>query len=274
VPPGDFSRSAVEAQWERRESDSGRTLDIGHSFYPFEKDFPTWREEFHIAQGRVPLISWNGTDTLAVASGLHDELIADRARRVADLDVPVLIRWFWEMDASFKLERARDPASYAAALERIQGIFAAEGADQVEWVWCPTAFEWEQRGTADWYPGDGLVDWVCADGYNFAPTKPGAEWRDFETIFSGFYDWAAATGKPIMIGEFGAQERAAGDKAAWIEDIRSTVPERFPLIRALVYFDVDRTELEGYDWTLETSDDAYEAFLSLVNDPYFVTRGP
>ena len=53
---------------------------------------------------------------------------------------------------------------------------------------------------------------MCADGYNWAPAR--GEWTSFEQVFASFYGWAVTTGKPIMIGEFGAQERAAGEKAA------------------------------------------------------------
>ena len=117
-----------------------------------------------------------------------------------------------------------------------------------------------------------MVDWVCTDGYNWAPARSDP-WRSFQSIFQSFYDWAKTTGKPIMIGEFGAIERAPGEKAAWIRAIGPTLREAFPEVKAIVYFDEDKYENGShFDWRLDATPASYAAWNDLINDPYLRTR--
>ena len=56
------------------------------------------------------------------------------------------------------------------------GIFDAEGATNVTWAWCGTAWGMKTPDSAtstagsayQYYPGDDVIDWVCADGFNWA----------------------------------------------------------------------------------------------------------
>jgi hypothetical protein len=258
------AKAAVEAL----EGHLGRTLDINHNFYPWEEEFPTEVERWDLENGRLPMISWNGkgVPSSEIAAGRHDPLIIDRAERVKELGKPVLIRWFWEMDGRKKAEWAQSPETYIAAWRHIFEIFEDRGATNVSWVWCPNASAFRDGEAQAFYPGDAYVDWVCADGYNWAPGRPGDDWRPFREIFDGFYAWASQQKKPIMVGEFGVQEGASpGEKAAWVADAQRSIKAEFPLIKAVVYFNADK----DYDWRMNTSDSAYEAFKQMANDPWF-----
>jgi beta-mannanase len=256
-------RSAVEGL----EQAIGRTLDIHHNFYTWDESFPTETERHDLQAGRIPLISWNGrgVTTKAIAAGRYDDLIEQRARDTKALGQPVLIRWFWEMDGNKKAEFAGTPKEYIAAWQHIVGIFRREGAGNVRWVWCPNASAFNDGEAQEFYPGPDFVDWTCADGYNWAPGRAGDDYRSFKEIFAGFYLWAAQQNKPIMVGEFGVQERNPGDKAGWITAAREAIKSDFPLLRAIVYFDANK----DYDWRLTTSDSALEAFKQMANDPWF-----
>jgi hypothetical protein len=245
----------------------GRKLDIDHNFYPWDTPFPTESERWNLATGRIPLISWNGRGptTAQIAAGQFDGMVRQRARATKALGEPVLIRWFWEMDGNKKSDFAGTPEEYIAAWQRIVGIFRNEGADNVSWVWCPNASAFNDGVAQQFYPGDEFVDWTCADGYNWAPGRKGDEYRSFKDTFAGFYAWAALHDKPIMVGEFGVQERNPGEKAQWITEARETIKADFPLMRAIVYFNSNK----DYDWRLTTSDSAVEAFRQLALDPYF-----
>jgi hypothetical protein len=268
---GTSSKADVQmAAVERREHDLGRRLAINHHFYPWDQEFPTVREEADLQAGRIPLISWNGKDTLSLGIGLgqHDDLIKTRARAVKALGQKVMIRWMWEMDGRKKAEDSRHPALYVAAWRRIHDVFAAEGATNVQWVWCPnaTAFRPEdERNAPAYYPGDEYVDWICADGYNWAPGRQGDQWRSFASIYGAFYEWGMARGKPLMVGEFGAQERNPGEKAQWLTDAREALKTRFPGIKAVVYFDANK----DYDWRVTSSPETLAAFRDMANDPWF-----
>ncbi|MGH8999703.1 MAG: hypothetical protein ACRDY7_09970, partial [Acidimicrobiia bacterium] len=69
---------AVEAM-DDLEGRLGRRLHINHHFYSWADVFPSWREPWDIDHGRIPMISWNGENTDAIARGDHDRMIAARA---------------------------------------------------------------------------------------------------------------------------------------------------------------------------------------------------
>ena len=214
------------------------------------------------------MISWNGRDvtTQAIAAGRYDDLITQRARATKALGQPVLIRWFWEMDGNKKAEFAGTPEQYIAAWQHIVADRSGPRAPTTSrWVWCPNASAFNDGEAQLFYPGDDFVDWTCADGYNWAPGRAGDDYRSFKDIFGGFYGWAAHQDKPIMVGEFGVQERNPGEKAHWITDTREAIKTDFPLLRAVVYFSANK----DYDWRLTTSDSALEAFRQMANDPWF-----
>ena len=257
----------IKAATTALEEALGRKLDINHNFYPWDREFPTDVERWDLDNGRIPLISWNGRDAYAtdIAAGKYDPMIKDRAAKVKDLGQPVMIRWFWEMDGNKKKEFAQSPAAYIDAWRHIHDTFDDMGATNVAWVWCPNASAFVDGEAQAYYPGDDYVDWVCADGYNWAPGRSGDPWESFADIFSGFYDWASQQAKPIMIGEFGVQERAPGEKAAWVAETADLIKTRFPRIKAVVYFNAN----QDYDWRMSTSAEAYQAFKALANDPFF-----
>ena len=259
--------AAEKAAVDELEGAMGRSLDIHHNFYTFDEAFPTDVERSDLQAGRIPMISWNGrpVTTRAIANGRYDDLITQRARDTKALGQPVLVRWFWEMDGNKKEEFAGTPEQYIRAWQHIVGIFRQEGADNVRWVWCPNASAFNDGEAQQFYPGPEFVDWTCADGYNWAPGRAGDEYRSFQDIFSGFYLWAAQQNKPIMVGEFGVQERKAGEKAAWITATREVIKAEFPLMKAIVYFSANK----DYDWRLTTSDSAIAAFRQMANDPWF-----
>jgi hypothetical protein len=252
---------------EGLEQSLGRILDIDHNFYTWDEAFPTDTERWDLQQGRIPMISWNGKNvqTEDIAAGRYDDLIKQRAKATKALGQPVLIRWFWEMDGNKKAAFAGTPEQYIAAWRHIVTTFRNQGADNVRWVWCPNASAFNDGAAQAFYPGDDFVDWTCADGYNWAPGRAGDDYRSFRDIFAGFYGWAALQKKPIMVGEFGVQERNPGDKAQWITDAREAIKSDFPRLKAVVYFNSNK----DYDWSLTTSDSALEAFKQMANDPWF-----
>jgi beta-mannanase len=223
-------------------------------------------EQDHVDAGRTPMVSWNGTSAATILDGDHDDLIRERARALEDLGVPVLLRFWWEMDTALKKAWAKDPDDFIAAWRHVHRLFDQEGAANVSWVWCPTSLAFTKEIADKWWPGDGWVDWVCADGYNFAPAKPDAPWRSFAEIFDPFYEWALEKGKPIMIGEFGVLERRPGEKATWLRQAGQDLRDRFPAIRAVVYFDTRRmVDGTARDWRIDTSPEAAEAFTDLAD---------
>jgi beta-mannanase len=166
------------------------------------------------------------------------------------------------MDGSANLAYSQSPDAYVAAWRHIHDIFAARGATNVAWVWCPNASSFTAGTAQHYYPGDDVVDWICADGYNFFPDS---RYREFEPIFTGFYNWASARPKPLMIGEWGDQAAGPGQRAAWFDAAHAALMAKFPRILAAVYFNSNG----GHDWTFVDEPDALEAVRRMALDPYF-----
>jgi hypothetical protein len=252
-----------------REKALGRRFDVDHYYNNWNSDFPNWREEWDHASGRIPFISWAKASTTSVNAGKYDRQIAERAAGLKALGDPVLLEWFWEMDGARNRHIAKSPASFIDAWRRIHTIFRKEKADNVAFVWCPNAWGFATGEAPKWYPGDAYVDWICANGYNWAPGRRGDEWRSFEEIFQPFYEWASQKDKPLLIGEFGVQERRSGEKAQWMKDARNALKNRFPDIKAVTYFDSDRK----HDWRVTTSRSAFDAYRAWARDDHFDLPG-
>jgi hypothetical protein len=242
------------------EQSIGRKEDVDHIYEGWGAEFPGWREDWDHANGRVPFVSWAKAPSTAVNSGRYDSMIKQRAADVKAAGYPILLEWFWEMDGARNKHVAGSPTAFIAAWKRIHDIFARAGVTNVSWVWCPNAWGFNNGEAPKFYPGDAYVDWICADGYNWAPGRRGDEWQSLEWTFQSFYDWAAGRGKPLMIGEFGAQERKPGEKAQWLKDAGTTLKTKFPAIKAVVYFDVKKR----YNWRINTSPSSAAAFRSMA----------
>jgi len=277
VPPTGTLFGASGSYRPQREADMGRKYDIAHFYDNWTTAFPTKTEQAALAAGTTPLISWVGTKTTGVTSGSQDGVINARADAVKALGQPIFLEWFWEMDSGHRLSMAVSQADFIAAWQHIHDVFVARGATNAVFVWCPTAWGFANGKAPSWYPGDGYVDWICTDGYNWAPTKPRATWDSFASIITPAYNFAVAHAKPFMVGETGAQERNAGEKAQWITDARNAIQTQFPQLKAFVYFDSKHTSLSNpnvyNDWRVDTSTSSYDAYKAMGNDPYFNPYG-
>lgn len=228
-----------------------------------------------LARGTIPMITWAAARADRVAAGADDSGIRAAALQLKALHAPVLLRWFAEMDLSQNRTYAVSPATFVAAWRRIHDIFRRAGATNVRWVWCPSSSGFARQTAQAYYPGNAYVDWVCADGYNWAPELPGTSWSSFREIFEPFYAWGLSVGKPMLIGEFGTVEGRAGAKAAWFTQADRAIRTQFPGIRAVVYFESDHQNFgRFFNWKVTTSRSALAAFRRFAHDPYFSARPP
>ena len=239
----------------------GRKMDVDHSYTHWKSEFPGWREAWDVEHGRVPFVSWAKASTSSINSGRYDSMIRQRAKDVKAFGHPILLQWFWEMDGARNRHIAKSPASFIAAWKRIYRIFDKAGASNASFVWCPNAWGFVTGEAQKYYPGDEYVDWICSNGYNWAPGRKGDEWRSFHHVFKPFYDWAVERDKPLMIGEWGVQERKPGEKAQWLREAAHVLRDEFTEIKAVVYFNVKKR----HDWRIRT-DSARAAFRYLAKE--------
>lgn len=188
----------------------------------------------------------------AVASGMYDFYIDAWAADAAAFGKPLFVRFGHEMNDPYRYPwgpQYNTKEEYIAAWHRVVDRFRAAGATNVLWVWSPhVAYEyWEL-----YYPGDAYVDWAATGVLNYGPIAQWSEWWSFHQVFGTKYEALAAFGKPVMVAEFGSLA-VGGDRTAWYHDALATLPDRYPAVKGVLFFEVERDQTvtyQGLDWTV------------------------
>lgn len=233
-------------------------------------------------------LKWTGAPATglldAINAGQADARITAVAKGIASVGSLVLLEPGWEMNGDWAFAwqgvangGAGGPAKYAAAWRHVVTLFRQAGASNVRWVFNPNvgnAVTHTASGAGNWnwyanyYPGDAYVDYVGAHGFN-GPTVWNTAWQDFGTMTDGaaadrmLSDLAARyPTKPIIIGEFATQERAAGQKASWITDAYAKMRAN-PRVVGAVWFNANKEA----DWRVESSPASLQAFQAAMAQP-------
>ncbi|HYP90616.1 MAG TPA: glycosyl hydrolase [Polyangiaceae bacterium] len=248
----------------------GRTLPLHLTYYAWSDDWTRDNTAADLKAGRVPFVNWElyeGGDLAQIIAGDFDDMLEERATDAKALGKKLFLDLGAEMNGDWSpwsgAQNGESSAQFIAMFRHVHDKL--KSADNIVWVWCPNVTDepnedWNQA--LSYYPGDDYVDWTCVDGYNWGSSGDG--WQSFQTVFKNIYPKLAAKNKPIMIGEMASAE-VGGDKAAWIAQIIPTLKTSFPLIKGLVWFDVDKET----DWRISSSTASEAAFKKMVNDPYF-----
>lgn len=250
----------------------GRSPQIHLTYFGWEDQWATSETvRQDAAAGRISLVNWEpfDVDFADIVDGHHDEMLVTRAKQAGQFTHPVFLDFAAEMNEEEGWGR-HDPALYIAAYRHIHDIFERHDNGNTVWVWAPNNVDSEGApGALEYYPGAEYVDWTGIDGYNWGTSQPGFDWQSFDEVFRPMYTQLETLGKPIIIGETGSAEEG-GNKGEWITDIIPTLRDDFPLIRAVVWFDVEKER----DWRIGSSADSMSAFRTLATDPYFDASVP
>jgi hypothetical protein len=297
--------TGVQAPWDMHavtefEQIAGKQVSLVNFFSPFANcpasggacsfyKFPTGPMESIRAYGAIPVFSWSSQSIPSskeepnfqlsdVIAGTYDSYIREFAEAAKAWDHPFFMRFDWEMNGSWfpwsEGVNGNQPGEFVAAWRHVHDIFAAVGADNVTWVWCPNVDPDNLfLDLASQYPGDEYVDWTGLDGYNWGlnPAKPD-RWRNFNELYSATYQRIVDTiapDKPMLIGEMGSTEQG-GSKAQWIEEALTAIPTYYSQIRGMLWFD---TYDDGMDWPIETSTSSANAFATAIQSPAYVSAG-
>lgn len=192
-----------------------------------------------------------------IAEGDYDFYVDRWAADAAAYGGPILVRFAHEMNDPYRYPwgpQNNETGDFAAAWRHVVDRVRAAGADNVVWVWSPhVAYE----GYEAYWPGDAYVDWVATGALNYGTVAYWSEWWSFDQIFGRHYDSLVGFGKPIMVAEFGTLE-VGGNRAEWYQEALDDFRQRFPEVRALLFFHVqgDRTVTrQAIDWSF-TGDSA------------------
>jgi beta-mannanase len=256
--------------WEAR---LGRKFDIVHFYHQWTHAFPTAEERELANGGRILLLNWKPPSSsgswAAVASGQHDAQISATATRLKSFGKKLFLAFHHEPEDN--VGAYGSAGDYARAYRHIHDVFERVGAGNVIWVWNVMGYLGWQHMFDTLYPGDGYVDWIAYDPYNWYGCRAGAKPQTFAEITKPFYDWSAAhhPSKPLMLGEFGLREQPAGhpSKGAWFRDAVASLKTVRARIKALVYFN----NLHDCDWRITSSAGSVEGYRAAGQDT-FVNR--
>lgn len=241
----------------------------------------SWKRSFPVAEadrlrlwGVTPQVTWEPWDpalgntqpkyTLTrIIAGDFDAYIRSWAAAIKAWGFPLRLRFAHEMNGTWypwcEGVNGNQPYDYVKAWWHVRGIFDTLGVSNARWIWCPQAPYPGLPPLARMFPGDGGVDEVALDGYNWAMTSP---WNSFYGVFKqGIAEVTPLTSRPIAIGETGCPE-AGGDKPAWIRDMWATLAT-WPQVKGLLWFHF----LKEADWRIDSSPASLAAFKAGL--PYF-----
>ena len=266
----------------RQEAELGRPLDIIHVYHSGSEDWPTSTELSLISDpttARRLFVNWKpeaGSTWADVAAGTNDNLIDTVAARIeARLgNRPFFLTLHHEPEQEVQGDGSGfSQSDYAAMFRHVVERLRLDGVTNAVMVWNMMGFSgWGDQGYYDaMYPGDDVVDWIGYDPYS----HDGAQLTTFADrqgrVFPGFYSWATLVhpGKPLMLGEFGADSADPALKASVFATFAAQARE-LPAIKAYVFFDhmLDSTT-HGNNWAYDDDPTVLAAARAAFSDPYF-----
>ncbi len=193
-----------------------------------------------------------------IANGDCDVFLNKIADNLHQYGKPVFLRFAWEMnlpDMWWSVEKTKStPEEFIAAWQKIYTILNQNTQNNIIMV---LSFNTSSDTTTPYsklYPGDDYVDWVAIDGYNWGTSASWSRWTSFNGVLTNSYqELTSITDKPIMISEVGTSPDG-GNKAAWYDDMLNIqIPYHYYNVRAVVFFNEDKSVNEGIDWRIENS---------------------
>jgi hypothetical protein len=273
------------------ESWIGRELDFVRVFELWNSPFPTSFHEAIIASDRKMLLSvrakrldgsfvpWREIADAQPGSAVHTQMVAwiERVRAIGE---PV---WFtFNHEPEFAGNIANGSSNdFIDAWRRIITEFRDRGVTNAKFVWIMTDWSFhvpssDRRYAPKWYPGDGYVDDIAADAYNWSSCRPNevAPWRSLEWIIAPLRDFGLQhPGKGLMLAEW-ASTTQGGDKAAWITEARELLKQPgWEQFIAVSYFSRVDQNYPNCNFPIDSSSSVTAAFAAMGGDPFYGGAG-
>ncbi len=196
-----------------------------------------------------------------VAAGAEDALLQPWVTDLKAYDYPRTILTFHHEPTAGSPSQPNcgTAPEYVAAFDHVFTYFRSHGITY-PFAWTMVASAFGQGTAGRWQPPAGDFQIVGVDGYN---RNLSGQWRTPEFIFSPAEQYAAALGKPLLIGEIGSVEDPLDPthKAAWITAAAS-------LFRS--YGDVVAVEWNDKDpFRPDTSSAALSAWVAASQLPFY-----
>lgn len=265
------------------------TPDILHFYKNGKQRFPNADE---IAQAERPgkqrsllLYNWKPSGKYTwrqVANGAADGEIEFIAENIKQYDHNIFLTIFHEPEDNVRTAAGSGytPQDYAAMFRHVVTKLRNLKVDNAVFVWNVMGFYgWRDYLDGLW-PGASYVDWVCYDPY--AKNNIHQDFGDIvnrnrpDINWPGFYNWATAKapGKPLMFCEWGVDTRTNADPASIIEVDAAKILKRYPMLKAIVYWnDIDEVNAR-IDQTSTKGQALGKAYREFAQQPIFNAMTP
>ncbi len=275
------------------EAQLGRQVDVVRVFATWESGFESQHQTM-MTQGRDLLYSirptrndgtqipWADIATAQPGEPLHDEMVA-WGQALAPFEDQIMFSFHHEPEAEVNLPHGND-ADFIAAWQHFMQVLSDAGFEPAQRVLILTARAaaidpGDRRHIDRWYPGDGWVEAVGIDAYNWYDCRAaGEEWRAPLTILEPFRLWSLDhPDEDLMLAEFGTVEDPTqpSRKANWLLAARGLMATpNYSRFTVAAYFDVIDGNHPNCNWRINTSPLAFSAFDALADDPFWGGGGP
>ncbi|WP_053913291.1 glycosyl hydrolase [Streptomyces sp. SCSIO 75703] len=242
-------KANLEEKVHAYEKRAGRTLDIVYTYHDMsavtgrrlEGQLLTEQEQ-RVGKDRMLLLSWEskwwgGTRDQQptwrqIADGDLDASVIDaQARRVREYGERTGRKVFLSFDLEMDTRTPQNgtPEEYVRAYRHIHDRFRALGVDNVVWTWVITGYLDHADLFRRMYPGDGYVDWIGYNQYNYYRCHS-APWLSFAQTQRATHDWVRghlSRDKPLMLSEFGTADdpERPGRQADWYARVPGVLRE-------------------------------------------------
>lgn len=198
----------------------------------------------------------------AVAAGRDDGYVRQLAEAIRAFGHPVVLDFGHEMNGNwsgFGYPSVR-PATFVAAYRHVYNVFQQVGANDVTWVWAVNVLQGGATSPGPYFPGNGYVDWIGIDGYDWTGTLT------FQQRFDPtLAEIRRLSTKPVLISETSVlpTPNAARQVRSWLTGIEADH------LLGLVWFDVNKThsaaKTDKHDWRLQDDPAGLAAFRAAVD---------
>ncbi|MBW7456456.1 glycoside hydrolase family 26 protein [Paenibacillus sepulcri] len=272
---------AIEFSMKTFNERTGRPHASFFKYVGYGQPFPAkWVEQVK-SIGAVPHIAFEPNGGLdEVLDDVYLQGFADEAGKAG---VPIFMRFASEMNGTWTAYSG-DPQKYMEKWKLVQGIFK-ERAPNIVMVWAVLLVP--EETIESFYPGDDYVDWV---GVNIYSVKYHNDSRlhssDFEDpldLLNFVYNRFSRT-KPIMVSEYGATHYSVTDEktdlafaADKISRFYRELPDKYPRVKAVFYFDVNNTaeynaDRRINDYSVTTEKDVLSAYSGTITGPKYLSK--
>lgn len=202
-----------------------------------------------------------------IVAGKIDEQLVQMGREADRLTVPTMFDFACEANGDWFPWSFEDPELYVLAFQKVASII--RGIAPRSTFAFHINYDESYGNVEKYFPGDEYVDYVGASIYG--SHKNGEDYTPFAHMYDYTFDiLKRLSNKPLCIFEMGACERAACEKAAWLQGALQHIKAKNEVeIVSLWHEDFSNDDGSFTQFRLDSSPSALEAGKAFIFDDYF-----